>query len=146
MRSTRCPSVVTDGLLPVLSVRRIPSGRCRGRRRDVDRDRGPHHRGSLLYLAVTNWRASRRGEQVSEQVRVPKRSLRKTYLMATLTNLANPKVILFYLAFVPQFLATGTGSLTERVVRVGGTFRRRLDRFCAAVFAGLAVRLAADIH
>lgn len=134
----------------------------------------------LLYLAVTSWRASRRGEQVeqvAEQVRVPKRSLRKTYLMATLTNLANPKIILFYLAFLPQFLTTGAGSwpitvqlltlgalfigvgfpidalagllagsLTERLVRAGGTFRRRLDRFCAAVFAGLAARLAADIH
>lgn len=132
----------------------------------------------LLYLAVTSWRASRRGEEVvAEEVRVPKRSLRKTYLMATLTNLANPKIILFYLAFLPQFLTTGAGSwpitvqlltlgalfiavgfpvdalagllagsLTERLVRAGGTFRRRLDRFCAAVFAGLAARLAADIH
>ncbi|MEU4393939.1 LysE family translocator [Kribbella sp. NPDC023855] len=140
----------------------------------------------LLYLAVTSWRASRRGEEpaeaaeaaeAAEPVRVPKRSLRKTYLMATLTNLANPKVILFYLAFVPQFLTAGAGSwpvtvqlltlgalfiavgfpvdagagllagsLTERLVRAGGTFRRRLDRFCAAVFAGLAARVATDIH
>jgi threonine/homoserine/homoserine lactone efflux protein len=132
--------------------------------------------GFLLYLAVTTWRASRKEPEVGE-VQVPERSLGKTYLMATLTNLANPKVVLFYLAFVPQFLSTGAGSwpatvqllvlgavfisvgfpvdatagmlaggFTERFLRAGSSFRRRLDRVCAAIFAGLAARLAADVH
>ncbi len=35
------------------------------------------------------------------------RSLTRTYTMAVLTDLANPKVILFYLAFVPQFITPG---------------------------------------
>jgi threonine/homoserine/homoserine lactone efflux protein len=130
----------------------------------------------LLYLAVTTWRASR-DNVLEEQPDLPRRSLRKTYLMATLTNLANPKVILFYLAFLPQFLSTAPGSwpvtaqllvlgvlfisvgfpidatvgllsgtVVQRLLRAGGTFRRRLDRICAAIFAGLAARLAADIH
>ncbi|GIF50995.1 hypothetical protein Afe04nite_55340 [Asanoa ferruginea] len=59
----------------------------------------------LLYLAVMTWRNSRAAlEPTAPPAR---RSLRRTYLMATLTNLANPKVILFYLAFVPQFVGTG---------------------------------------
>lgn len=65
----------------------------------------------LLYLAYLTWRASR--QQVGEPDEVPdvpQRTLRKTYVMATLTNLANPKVILFYLAFVPQFISTGAGA------------------------------------
>ena len=64
----------------------------------------------LLYLAYLTWRASRQevGEP-DETLELPKRTLRRTYLMATLTNLANPKVILFYLAFVPQFITSGAG-------------------------------------
>jgi threonine/homoserine/homoserine lactone efflux protein len=102
------------------------------------------------------------------------RSISRVYAMATLTNLANPKVVLFYLAFFPQFLTTSTGSwpvtlqfltlgtafivvglavdasagmlagmLSERVLR-RGRVRRWLDRVSAAVFGGLAVRLALD--
>ncbi|TDD29664.1 LysE family translocator [Kribbella turkmenica] len=65
----------------------------------------------LIYLAYLTWRASRRevGE-TDEAVDLPRRTLPRTYLMAVLTNVANPKVILFYLAFVPQFISTGPGS------------------------------------
>ncbi|WP_433159338.1 LysE family translocator [Kribbella sp. CA-247076] len=63
----------------------------------------------LVYLAYLTWRASRRevGEADDESIDLPRRTLRRTYLMAVLTNVANPKVILFYLAFVPQFISTG---------------------------------------
>jgi threonine/homoserine/homoserine lactone efflux protein len=127
----------------------------------------------LLYLAITTWRASRKGE-LTEQPTVPKRSIRRVYVMAVLTNLANPKVILFYLAFFPQFLTTGPGSwpATIQFLLLGGLFitvgltvdgsvgllagtardrllrraaiRRRLDQACAAIFGALAVRLALD--
>lgn len=132
----------------------------------------------LLYLAYLTWRASRQELGAAEEApELPRRSLRKTYVMATLTNLANPKVILFYLAFVPQFVTTGSGSwpvtvqflvlgglfimvgfpvdasaallagtLSERFFRTGTTIRRRLERVTAAIFAGLAARLALDVH
>ncbi len=132
----------------------------------------------LLYLAYLTWRASREEFGAPEDApQLPQRTLRRTYLMATLTNLANPKVILFYLAFVPQFITTGSGSwpvtvqflvlgavfilvgfpvdataallagtLTERFFRTGSRIRRRLERVTAAIFAGLAARLAIDIH
>ncbi|MEV6267211.1 LysE family translocator [Kribbella sp. NPDC051936] len=132
----------------------------------------------LLYLAYLTWRASRQEFGTPEDApQLPRRTLRRTYLMATLTNLANPKVILFYLAFVPQFITTGRGSwpatvqflvlgavfilvgfpvdagaallagtLTERFFRTGSRIRRRLERVTAAIFAGLAARLAIDIR
>jgi len=135
----------------------------------------------LLYLAVTTWRASRQsgpGEDTTAHPApgTPRRSVRRVYLMAVLTNLANPKIILFYLAFFPQFLSTRAGSwpattqflvlgavfiavalmvdaatgllagaMSERVLRTPSV-RRRLDRVCAAVFGGLAVRLALDVR
>lgn len=122
----------------------------------------------LLYLAVTTWRASR---TAAAPAAMPRRSLRRTYLMATLTNLANPKVILFYLAFFPQFIGTDPGlwPVTVQLMTLGlvfiviglavdgtagllaGTlaekvavrpgFRRGMERLSAAVFAGLAARL-----
>jgi threonine/homoserine/homoserine lactone efflux protein len=127
----------------------------------------------LLYLAVTTWRSSRRAGEVAA-VRLPRRSLRRTYLMATLTNLANPKVILFYLAFVPQFVTLGAGAAPVAVqmlalglifitvgLSVDGTaglvsgalseritgrsgLRAWMERLSAGVFAGLAVRLMSD--
>ncbi|GAA2361119.1 MULTISPECIES: LysE family translocator [Streptomyces] len=133
----------------------------------------------LLYLAVTSWRAGRRtpGEQEGPaRATVPRRPLRKLYLMATLTNVANPKVILFYLAFLPQFLTTGASAwpVWVQLLALGGlfilvglpvdatvglaagsladkllsrpSFRRRLERASAVVFGGLAARLALDSH
>jgi threonine/homoserine/homoserine lactone efflux protein len=38
------------------------------------------------------------------------------------------------------------GTLTERFFRTGSRIRRRLERVTAAIFAGLAARLAIDIH
>lgn len=84
-------------------------------------------------------------------------------------NLTNPKVILFVLAFLPQFVdplrlvlpqfmilggiialggfivngavGMGAGGIGQRFLRSGGT-RRWLDRVSATIFTGLAVRLA----
>lgn len=137
----------------------------------------------LVYLAVSSWRASRasgtegsgtEAGQKDEANPGRERSLRKLYVMATLTNLANPKVVLFYLAFLPQFLSHGHEAwpvpvqlLTLGVVfivvglSVDGTVgftagsladkvlgrpavRRRLERASSLIFGGLAVRLALD--
>jgi threonine/homoserine/homoserine lactone efflux protein len=93
---------------------------------------------------------------------------------AVLTNLANPKVVLFYLAFVPQFLEPHGWPIAPQILVLGalvvliglvmdsgvavaaGTFahllisrpavQRGLKRASAAIFGGLAVRLLADSH
>ncbi|MEQ4208310.1 LysE family translocator [Actinopolymorpha sp. B9G3] len=128
----------------------------------------------LVYLAVTTWRSSRTRQAMTVERLERPRSVSRVYAMAVLTNLANPKVILFYLAFFPQFLTTGAGSwpATMQFLVLGGTFivvglavdasagvaagalseqvlrrigvRRWLDRASAAIFGGLAVRLALD--
>lgn len=123
----------------------------------------------LLYLAFTALRPAR-NKSTEDSDPVKAASLRRTFGMAALTNLANPKVILFYLAFFPQFLdqraawpvtvqflvlgamlvvigfvvdaGTGlaSGALSE-ALRRRPAVRRWLDRISATVFAGLAVRL-----
>lgn len=135
----------------------------------------------LVYLAVSAWRSSRRrGEgdhpDQADAGAVPEqpRSVWRVYLMGLLTNLANPKVVLFYLAFFPQFVTTADGAwpVTVQLLVLGATlmvvglavdgsvgllaatvaaralrmrsFRRWLDRVCAVIFGGLAARLVVD--
>ncbi len=134
----------------------------------------------LGYLAVSTLRSAARSSargaegQADPAARVTGgRSLRRTYLMAVLTNLANPKVILFFLAFFPQFLvADGGWPVWLQFLVLGAVFiavgltvdgtvglaagalsalllrrpaiQRWLDRVSAAIFGALAVRLVAD--
>ncbi|GAB3466144.1 LysE family translocator [Actinophytocola sediminis] len=125
----------------------------------------------LVYLAISAIRAARAVTPTAPERGSP-RSLRRTFAMAVLTNLANPKVILFYLAFFPQFLTENGWSTPVQFLVMGailvvigfsvdgsvglaaGTLaallRRRpaiqrwLHRVSAAIFATLALRLATD--
>ena len=125
----------------------------------------------LVYLAVSALRSARNAA-VAPQESEGVKSLRRTYVMAVLTNLANPKVILFYLAFFPQFLTEGGWSTPVQILVMGAILvvigfcvdgsvglaagalsallRRRpaiqrwLSRLSAAIFGALAIRLATD--
>ncbi|HEY0447909.1 LysE family translocator [Actinophytocola sp.] len=125
----------------------------------------------LVYLAVTTLRSAKDVAATAPQ-RFGNRSLRRTYVMAVLTNLANPKVILFYVAFLPQFLTVGgwatpvqflvmgailivTGLTVDASVGLAAgalsalllrrpAIQRWLNRVSAAIFGGLAVRLVAE--
>lgn len=129
--------------------------------------------GFLLYLAFQAFRSSTSAKE-DAPANVPTRSLRRVYTMAALTNLANPKIILFYLAFVPQFTSQAfPWPVPMQLLTLGGVFilvgvvldgltgltagrlaeflgRRRsirkwLDRVSAGVFGALAVHLATKI-
>jgi threonine/homoserine/homoserine lactone efflux protein len=125
----------------------------------------------LLYLAIQALRESGKpGRESLGTVNASGvRSLERTYLSAILTNLANPKVVLFFLAFVPQFITPSGWSTTTQILLLGallvtiglvmdagiglaaGTFATTLEkrpsiqawlrRTSAAVFGGLALRL-----
>lgn len=60
----------------------------------------------LVYLAITTLRSAKEVASNAPR-RLGARSPRRTFTMAVLTNLANPKVVLFFAAFFPQFLTTG---------------------------------------
>ncbi|MGP1253898.1 MAG: LysE family translocator [Kiloniellales bacterium] len=49
----------------------------------------------------------------------PRATWRRTYLQALLTNMLNPKVILFYLAFVPQFVSPAAGPVALQTFVLG---------------------------
>ncbi|MBO4205574.1 LysE family translocator [Micromonospora echinofusca] len=95
---------------------------------------------------------------------------RSAFLRGVITNLLNPKMILFSVAFLPQFVDPAGGDVTVQLVLLGalfvavqlavdialgvgagrlaermtdGRWSRRINRICAVAFVALGIRLAA---
>ncbi len=124
----------------------------------------------LLYLAALSWKDSGRKSQAKTQRQLTSGQL---YRRGIIMNVSNPKVALFFLAFLPQFINVSFGSVTGQVMLLGVMFilatilvfggiallagryseqlnqsvRRRvfLNRFVSIVFAFLAVNLLVNI-
>ena len=121
----------------------------------------------LLYLAWGMWRST--GSLAFAPTGA--RSGRAVVVRGTVVNLLNPKLTIFFLAFLPQFVADGSSTTTQLLLlgvvfmavtlvvfvgyglaasgvrrRVVGstTVLRRLQRGFAVAFAGLGVRLAVE--
>lgn len=73
----------------------------------------------LLFLAWGAWRASASKLTVDGRARVP---LVRLYGRGIIMNVTNPKVLLFFLAFLPQFTDPARGPLPVQVVALGGVF------------------------
>jgi threonine/homoserine/homoserine lactone efflux protein len=98
------------------------------------------------------------------------RSLRALFLQGFWTNVLNPKVVLFFVSFFPQFVSAGSPHKTLAFLVLGGVFvamstvwnsgvawlaggitrrvgnnpslRRWLDRVIGSAFVGLGIKLA----
>jgi threonine/homoserine/homoserine lactone efflux protein len=73
----------------------------------------------LIWLGV---RALRRRDVDAPEVELPSTSLRRTYTQGVVVNVLNPKTALFFLAFLPQFVDPGRGSVPVQVAILGLTF------------------------
>lgn len=121
----------------------------------------------LLYLAWTMWRAE--GAFAGSTV-TDKASLRTVAVRGFLINILNPKLSIFFLAFLPQFIDPTAGGAIKQMLTLGSVFMamtlvvfafygvlassvrqkivasqrlmRWLQRGFAALFAVLATRLA----
>ena len=71
----------------------------------------------LLYLA---WQVLHGREELRAVSGRDAVGLRRVFLQGLLTNLLNPKVGLFYLTFLPQFVDPGRGSIALQVLILGG--------------------------
>jgi threonine/homoserine/homoserine lactone efflux protein len=73
----------------------------------------------LLYLA---WRAFRTGASDIPQSHNSGAGRSRLYARGVLMNVTNPKVVIFFLAFLPQFADPERGSLTLQLLYLGAVF------------------------
>lgn len=129
----------------------------------------------LIWLGIDSWRRARHIPEAEPPgaaagVRPAPVAPQRSFAEGFLTNLLNPKVALFYLALLPQFVGPGAGALprslflasihigmgvlwlggllltvnaSRRWVR-GGAVRRWMERVSGSLLLALGVRLAFD--
>lgn len=74
----------------------------------------------LLYLAYMSLRSARDKLPLAEQV--PAQSPAAIYRRGLIMNVLNPKVLIFFLAFLPQFVNPAAGSITGQILFLGFVF------------------------
>lgn len=127
----------------------------------------------LLWLAWQSWNAPMHKAPAPDAIENAKPvsvwSPRQTYARGVWMNITNPKVAIFFLAFLPPFVDTHQGAVGLHIFLLGGVFmvatlltfgsiaffagrfgqvfqsstiaQRRLNRIASLVFIGLALRL-----
>ncbi len=123
--------------------------------------------GYLFYLA---WQAFRSGGGSDAELQVEAVRKRRLYMRGIVMNVTNPKVSIFFLAFLPQFIDPAKGAVIPQIMVLGALFiaatilvfggvsllagaigerlrnsaaaRKFLNYMAGTVFAGLALKLA----
>jgi len=123
--------------------------------------------GYLLYLAALSFRA---GTVTGPAAATGRPGSAALYRRGIIMNITNPKVSIFFLAFLPQFVDPSKGALSLQFLLLGGVFivatiivfgaisilaavfgerfresafvQKVLNRAAAGIFAGLALKLA----
>ena len=118
----------------------------------------------LLVLAYQAWTAKPNTEETEGRSNVL-RAVRRGFL----TNMLNPKIVLFILAFLPQFTSPASGPIWQQIVILGAMFASGgfivvsiiglsagfvgaklkqatgiLNKIAAVIFGGLAAKLVFD--
>ncbi len=73
----------------------------------------------LIYLGIKAWRDK---STFNLNDSIPGVSLRRVFWQGVLSNVLNPKIAIFFLAFLPQFVDKGSGHVTIQMVSLGLTF------------------------
>ncbi len=91
----------------------------------------------LVYLGVQMWRAKERPDLAGDGKRQPMAAI---YRQSIVMNLLNPKVALFFLAFLPQFASAEAGPVAVQLGVLGAVFMIvSFAVMSAAGFAGGAI-------
>ena len=78
--------------------------------------------GGVVYLLYMAWQALREQGALAVDARVDARSTARVIVTGFLINILNPKLSIFFLAFLPQFIAAGEGHPELRMLELSGAF------------------------
>ena len=84
----------------------------------------------LLYLA---WDALRNGSALSLPKGAAPEPLRTIYLKGLLINVLNPKIIVFFVTFLPQFVSPGDPAAAKKLLFLGAFFMVVNVPLCSAM-------------
>ena len=73
----------------------------------------------LIYLGIKSWRDQ---STFTLQTSTPTGKSSALFWQGVLSNVFNPKIAIFFLAFLPQFVAQGSSQVTLQMVILGLTF------------------------
>ena len=91
-----------------------------------------------LYLLWLAWQAVRPGSRSPFEARdLPAEPPHKLFVMGLLTSILNPKVAIFYLSVLPQFISPGSGSVLAQSLLLG------ITQVCIGSTVNLVVTLSA---
>ncbi|MHC4094094.1 MAG: LysE family translocator, partial [Planctomycetota bacterium] len=124
----------------------------------------------VAYLLFLAWKSLWRPDEILKERDRPGQNRASVFWQGALVNVLNPKVALFFLAFLPQFTSTGSAAIGSQMAVLGATFmavtaivftgygisagtmrrwlvnrpslKRLLDRATAGLFVALGLRLA----
>ena len=74
------------------------------------------------YLAWLGWRELRTSAPPRGEAEPAARSRRQLFRQGVLVSVLNPKAVLFFMAFLPQFVRPGGADPRVQVLALGGTF------------------------
>ncbi len=90
--------------------------------------------GYLIWLAI---QAIRNGTSITlEAVRVPKQPFHRVWLEGLGVNMLNPKIVLFFVTFLPQFVSAGDPHAAAKLLFLGGYFVALGMPICVALVFG----------
>ena len=94
--------------------------------------------GGAIYLLWLAWQAVRPGARSPlEAKNLPPEPPRKLFMMGLLTSILNPKVAIFYLSVLPQFISPEFGSVLTQSLMLG------ITQVCIGSSVNLIVTLSA---
>lgn len=76
----------------------------------------------VIYLLYMAWQALREQGALAFDTRLDGRSSRRLIVTGILINILNPKLSIFFLAFLPQFIAADTGAALPRMLELSLAF------------------------